>query len=197
VIRDDAGDPVTDDAARRTDYGVLFTADRDVVANNSGVSDLVHVYHPEANPPTFEDQGAREQRSVETVQVDISVTDRNDPDTGMRIASARDRLVGDPAEVEQAQTGGPSGGSLGTESGFTLGGESGASLGDTDATVEGPLPYPGLAGEVRYLLELARRDFREWDVARKDTVNMFLGNSNADMSWSVELEHVAENTADV
>jgi len=58
-------------------------------------------------------------------------------------------------------------------------------------------PYPGLAGEVKYLLELTRRGLDEWDVARTDAVNAVLNNSNADFSWRVDLEHVSVNTADV
>lgn len=55
-------------------------------------------------------------------------------------------------------------------------------------------PYPGVSGEVQYLLETVRRGLDEWDVARMGVVNVHLGNSEASISWSVELEHIAANT---
>lgn len=55
-------------------------------------------------------------------------------------------------------------------------------------------PYPGLLGETKYVLEEKRRGMNEWDVVRVDVVNLFLGSSNANVSFSVDLEHVAKNT---
>lgn len=55
-------------------------------------------------------------------------------------------------------------------------------------------PYPGIFGETMYVLEEIRRDFEEWDVVRMQPVNIFLGNSNANISLDVQLEHVATNT---
>lgn len=70
-------------------------------------------------------------------------------------------------------------------------------VGDRDdanfPTDESP-PYPGLLGEVVYLLETIRRDFEEWDVARMDVLNLFLGNSDASAAVSVDLEHIAQDT---
>jgi len=71
-------------------------------------------------------------------------------------------------------------------------------VGDRDNTTNNETgPYPGLVGEVKYLLELTRRGLDEWDVARTDAVNVFTGNSNANWSYRVTLEQVAKNTADV
>lgn len=57
-------------------------------------------------------------------------------------------------------------------------------------------PYPGLFGEVKLILEENRRGHDEWDVNRHDVTQMRLLNSNAIVSLTVELEHVAINTAD-
>lgn len=55
-------------------------------------------------------------------------------------------------------------------------------------------PYPGIAGEVVYLLEDTRRNFQEWDVARIQPLTVLLKNSDASVSLDVILEHVAKNT---
>lgn len=55
-------------------------------------------------------------------------------------------------------------------------------------------PYPGILGECIYTLELKWRGLAEWDVTSYDPVNVYLGNSNANVSLDVELEHVAANT---
>lgn len=144
-----------------SEFGVLITHDRQRVANQHGVHDLVHCYHPQAGF-TITDNGYNEKNVVETVQIDIEVSDRTDPESGERLL-ARNRMVGD-----RDSTGFPSS--------------------------EEP-PYPGVFGEVMLLLEGVRRDFEEWDVARSDVVNMHLGNSNASISYSVDLEHIAANTA--
>lgn len=55
-------------------------------------------------------------------------------------------------------------------------------------------PYPGIFGEVLYLLEEIRRSFEEWDVARVQPLTVLLKNSNASVSIDVQLEHLAKNT---
>lgn len=166
VIRDSNSDPIRVTGPRDIDEAsgpgeVLIVNDRDVIANRQAVFDLVHCYHPQAAAPDITDRGYKEVNEVETVQIDIEVTDRSDPDTGERLF-ARERLVGDREAA-----------------GFP---------GD-----ESP-PYPGIMGEVKQILETGRRGLEEWDVARMDVVNLFLGNSNASISWSVGLEHIARNT---
>jgi hypothetical protein len=54
--------------------------------------------------------------------------------------------------------------------------------------------YSGILGEVKYILETVRRDLAEWDTVSYDMVNLYLGNSNANASFSVELEQIARNT---
>lgn len=141
--------------------GVLVVRDRERVSVDNGKHDLIHVYHPEAAPPTEEDNGYKEKRVVETVQVDIELTDRTDQsqDPPERL-SAEKRMVG--------------------------------RRGDLAATDEPP--YPGIWGEVRYLLETARRGLDEWDTVRQSPVNVFLGHANANVSINVELEQIATNT---
>lgn len=57
-------------------------------------------------------------------------------------------------------------------------------------------PYPGLLGEVLFVLEAnTRKGFREYDVARKEVINLVLENSNATASVSVDLEWISINTA--
>lgn len=146
----------------RSQAGTVFvTNDRDVIANNQQIHDLIHCYHPQADALAFSDRGYDEKNTVETVQVDIECTDRTDPTTGERL-NARRRLVGDRDDANF-----PS---------------------DEDA------PYPGLLGETVYVLEEVRRRFEEWDVARMDVINLYLGNSNASASLNVELEHIAQDT---
>lgn len=76
-----------------TNVGVAVVADRQRVGLNRAVHDIVHVYHPQANPPSRVDKGYNEEGITETVQVDVDVTDRTDQTTDERL-SARDRLVG-------------------------------------------------------------------------------------------------------
>jgi hypothetical protein len=123
--------------------------------------DLIHCYHPEGNSPEITDRGFDEQRIVETVQVDISVTDRTDhtTDPSTRLL-ARERMVGDRDDL--ASTSDP--------------------------------PYPGISGEVQYILESYRRGLDEWDRVNYTPVNVFLGNSNADISINVDLIQLATNT---
>jgi hypothetical protein len=140
--------------------GVLVVRDRERVAVDNGKHDLIHVYHPEAAPPVHEDNGYKEVRVVETVQVDIELTDRPDPDDAAGRLSAEERMVGRRADVT-----------------------------DPDEP-----PYPGIWGEVRYLLETIRRGLDEWDRVAQDPVNVYLGHANANVSINVELEQIATNT---
>jgi hypothetical protein len=149
------------------------TADEDPKLNNgvlplknreqSGVSmsrhDVVHCYHPEAGPFAVSDSGYKEQNVVETVQVDIELTDRTDQTADERL-SATERMVSSRGSV---------------------------------AALDEP-PYPGILGEIKYLLETIRRGLDEYDRVRHDIVNFYLGNSNANASINVELERIAANT---
>jgi len=145
----------------QTDFGVRVETNREDIANNRAVHDLIHCYHPQASGLSIQDRGYDEKNTVEEVQIDVECADRTDPDTGERLY-ARDCLVGDRDDAGfQYNDGGP---------------------------------YPGVFGEVVYVLEAVRRDFEEWDVARMDVINTYFGNSNANMSLSVELEHIAANT---
>lgn len=158
VVRDGNGDPSSDPADGR---GVLILHDREEVELNHAVHDEIHVYHPQAEGLDFEDRGFDEKNVLESVQIDIEITDRTDESTGERLF-ARERMVGDRDAA-----------------GFP-----------TDQSA----PYPGLLGEVVYLLETIRRDFEEWDVTRMQPVNVILENSNATVSLDVELEHISANT---
>lgn len=55
-------------------------------------------------------------------------------------------------------------------------------------------PYPGILGEVVYVLETARRGLEEWDVARIEPLTIYLGHADASVSLDVGLEHIANNT---
>lgn len=55
-------------------------------------------------------------------------------------------------------------------------------------------PYGGIAGEVYYHLETVRRGLSEWEKVSTDMVNWYLGNSNANVSFMVELEIMARST---
>jgi len=189
-IRDDAGDPTTSFNAA-TGPGVVILADRqDQVSVDRALFDPIYVYHPEADPPTTQDTGYASERQEENIQIDIELTDRNDPDTGTRL-NARNRMLGNRYDE---QTG--DGGRLNTETGFSVGGNSGATLGEDERPSEIG-PYPGVVGEVKYLLERTRRGLDEWDVARADPVNVYLGNSNANISYRVTLEKIGTNTTDI
>lgn len=170
VVRDSGGTPLTGGDAVRAERGVLIAEDRDVVANQHAVHDLVHCYHPQAAGLSVEDKGYQEQGVVETVQIDVEATDRTDESTGERLTADR-RLVGDRSEW-------------------------GGSVAFTSPQLIGDAQYPGLLGEVKYILELGRRGFEEYEVASHDVVNLYLGNSNASASFTVDLEWVALNTAD-
>jgi len=158
VVRDSGGDPSSDP----TDGdGVLVVRDREEVRFQTSRHDLIHCYHPEGNTPEVNDRGYDEQRIVETVQVDISITDRTDhtTDPSDRLL-ARERMVGDRDDV--ADTSEP--------------------------------PYPGISGEVQFILEGVRRGLDEWDRVDYTPVRATLGNSNADVSWNVDLIRLAANT---
>lgn len=77
-----------------TEFGVHIVNDREIVAENRTVHDLIHVYHPEASGLDYQDRGYNEVQTRENLQIDIECTNRNDPDTGERL-SARTRMVGD------------------------------------------------------------------------------------------------------
>jgi hypothetical protein len=141
---------------------VVPLRDREESGINLDIHDILHCYHPEGNPPTSTDNGYKEERLVETVQVDVVLTDRTDHSlpAGEQRLSARERMVGDRDD-------------LGTGEGSE---------------------YSGILGEVRYILETVRRDLAEWDTVGTDMVNLYLGNSNANASFVVELEHIARNT---
>ena len=124
-----------------------------------GIHDILHCYHPEGGPFTVTDAGFKEQNVVETVQIDIELTDRTNHDTGERLF-AEDRMVSERG-----------------------------SLADLDEP-----PYPGILGETKYILESVRRGLDEYDKVSHEIVNTYLGNSNANVSFSVELERLAANT---
>lgn len=142
--------------------GVLVVRDRGEVGIDLARHDVIHCYHPEANPPASTDQGYKEERLVETVQVDVELTDRTDHSLAASDSrlSATERMVGLRGDV---------------------------------AAFDEP-PYPGILGEVKYILETVRRGLDEWDTVSHDFVNLYLGNSNADAAVSVELEQIARNT---
>lgn len=72
-------------------------------------------------------------------------------------------------------------------------------VGDRDSHLSvgdsGP-PYPGVFGEVNYLLENIRKGLDEWDVNRHTTLRLVLKNSNADAAIDVQMERIAATTAD-
>lgn len=142
--------------------GVFALRDRENSKIDQAKHDIIHCYHPEGNPPQIEDNGFKETREIETVQVDILLTDRNDfsQPAGDQRLGARERMVGDR---------------------------------DDQTTGDGA-EYGGILGEVKYILETVRRGLAEWDRVNYDLVNLYLGNSNANASVSVELEQPARNT---
>lgn len=85
-------DPNTDIDLQRDVVVPLRNRERSGV--DRGIHDILHCYHPEANPPAITDRGYSEENVVETVQVDIDLTDRTDQSTATRL-SARDRMVSD------------------------------------------------------------------------------------------------------
>jgi len=78
--------------------GVFVLRDRENASVDMAKHDVIHCYQPEGDPFTVEDNGYAEQRVVESVQIDIELTDRTDPDTGERLI-ARDRMVGERSGV--------------------------------------------------------------------------------------------------
>lgn len=160
VIRDSNGDP-TSDPDESADEGVVILPNRSEVRINKARHDVIHAYHPEGNAPDTTDRGYDEQRIVETVQIDIDITDRTDHDT-------------DPSERLGAKAR-----MIGTR--------------DDLASTSDP-PYGGISGEVQYILESYRRGLAEWDRVNYTPVRMYLGNSNATVSWSVDLIQLAANT---
>lgn len=141
----------------RAESGVLALKNRSQAGVDRGKHDIIHCYQPEANPPASTDNGYKEERLIETVQVDIDLVDRTE--NGERLA-ANARMIGEAADI---------------------------------ANLNEP-PYPGIAGEVKQILEGVRRGFSIWDTVSHDYVNHYLGNSNATVSITVELEQIARNT---
>jgi len=160
--RDDVPDIITSGDDPRETRGVYPLPNRDDKRVDLAKHDVIHCYTPEGNPGTTEDTGFQEQRVVETVQIDIQLTDRTDhtrPQGDQRLP-ARDRMIGDRSSV--------------------------ATLGDP--------PYPGVLGEVQYILEKFRRGFDQYDTVSYEPIGVLLNNSNADVSLNVELEEIASNT---
>jgi len=153
---------VTEDEDPRTNSGVFALRDREDSRIDQAKHDVIHAYHPEANPPQATDNGYKEEQLIETVQLDILLTDRTDHSRppGEQRLSARDRMTGLRADL---------GSGVGSE-------------------------YAGILGETKYILETVRRGLAEWDRVNYDLVNLYLGNSNANVSLSVELEQPARNT---
>jgi len=162
VGRDDVPPIIGSNDDPRTTTGVFPLRDRSDKAVDLAKHDLIHCYIPEGDPGTTEDTGYDEQRLIESVQIDIQLTDRTDhsqPQGDQRLY-AKERAVGKRGSV--------------------------ATLGDP--------PYPGVVGEVQYILEKYRRGYDEWDTVSYDPLRVVLNNSNADVSYSVELEQIASNT---
>lgn len=78
--------------------GVLALRDREQSSWDHAKHDIIHIYHPEGNPPSSTDRGYKEEQLVETVQIDIDITDRTDQDTGTRL-SAKERMVGERGDL--------------------------------------------------------------------------------------------------
>jgi len=149
-----SGDP-------KLNNGVLVSKNREVSRVDKARHDLIHCYHPETAGLTITDRGYSEQNVVETVQIDISLTDRTDQSGAEpERLGARTRMIGDR---------------------------------DENPTVGEP-PYPGIFGEVKYILETVRRGTDEYDTVSHDVVRSVLGNSNADISLNVELERISDPT---
>jgi hypothetical protein len=143
----------------KLENGVYPLRNREESGVNLGRHDVIHCYHPEAGPFAIQDTGYAEQNVVETIQIDIELTDRTDQTTDTRL-SARDRMVSERGSL---------------------------------ADLAEP-PYPGILGEVKYVLETVRRGFDEYDTVSHNIINHYLGNSNANASFSVELERIAAPT---
>jgi len=148
----------TQDEDPRLNSGVLVVRDRNKKGIDRGRHDVVHAYQPDGDPPVSTDRGFKEERLVESVQIDIDLNDRNTP--GEVRSNANERMIGDLDDV----------------------------------AVFGDPPYPGLAGEVKQILESVRRGFSIWDTVSHDFAAYTLGNSNARVSFTVELERIARNT---
>lgn len=55
-------------------------------------------------------------------------------------------------------------------------------------------PYPGILGEVKYILETVRRGYEEYDKVSVTPISATLKNSDATVRLDVELEIIAKNT---
>jgi len=119
VVRDGNGNPSSDpdDADPSADERVVILDNLSEVSVTRQVVDTVHVYHPEASPGSITDRGYKEQRVVETVQIDIDLVDRTDYDATERL-SAKERMVGTRAGL--ADTGDPPYGGIAGEVKYVL-----------------------------------------------------------------------------
>lgn len=156
LVRDGNGDPSSDP---NDGEGVLVLKNLDEVAVNRQLHDVIHCYPPEADPMTVQDNGYKEQRVVESVQIDIDLADRSEYDPPKRV-SAKERMIGTR---------------------------------DSVADLDEP-PYPGIFGEVKYVLETIRRGFDEFDIVRHQPLTMSLESSDAFVAIDVECERIAANT---
>ena len=155
---------------------VVPLRDREQSGVNRNIHDVIHCYHPEANPPDMTDNGYREVREVETVQLDIDLTDRSvhDNPQGETRSSARERMTG----LRE----------YGNNQAFPM------TFDVTFQQTPSEMRYRGVQGEVLYILETVRRGLSEWDRVNISPVNQYLGNSNATVSYNVELIQIARNT---
>jgi len=136
-----ANEPGGEEANR----GVVVRANRDEVAVERSVYDLIHCYHPSADPGSRQDMGYKEERLTEIVQIDMDCTDRTNAD-GTR-SLARERMIGYD--------------------------------GDILSVINDDPPYPGLLGELVYVLEGVRRGFGVWDKVSYEPLEWTLKNSDA------------------
>lgn len=67
---------------------------------------------------------------------------------------------------------------------------------DPDFPADSTPPYPGIVGEVKYLLESIRRGHAEFERVEHTMDVVHLANSNARAAFLVDLEIIAERTAD-
>jgi hypothetical protein len=106
IIKHNTG---TDDPDINT--GVLAVRDREQVFVDKGKHDLLHCYIPEANPPQVQDRGYAEEKRIESVQVDIEIATRPDPDDSSKRLSV-DRMMGDRDKIDDTGSA-PEGGLVG------------------------------------------------------------------------------------
>jgi len=141
--------------------GVIVFANRESVNVNNAAHDEIHCYHPEGAGAERQDQGSKEENVTETVQIDISLTNRTAGD-GTR-SNAKERMTGYHDE-------------------------------DVITSLSQDAPYPGILGEVVYILEGVRRGFSIYTTVDYSVLETDLRKSSADVSLNVELEQLARNT---